>query len=94
MFDTSYVDSIIVQTDTANNKIIFTCNTNNPLGIYPQFDYDFALNSTIYRKDFIKNYYQRFYYEGDSLKSYFFKLQEGSSVSYSKEIKFSGCLKP
>lgn len=91
-FDTLYVDSVLVQTDTPNNKIIFTCNSSNPLGVYPQFDYDFDLNSSIYRKDFIKNHYQSFYFEGDSLKSYFFKLQEGNNVSYSKEIKFSGTL--
>lgn len=92
-WDTTYADSIHVQIDSLHDKIIFTANENNPLNVYPQFEYDFLISSQYFRKNFITNYYQSFYFEGDTLKSYFFKLQEGIDTYDQKEIKFSGYLK-
>ncbi|MFZ4753835.1 MAG: hypothetical protein ACOYLG_10865 [Chitinophagaceae bacterium] len=92
-WDTTYADSIHVQIDSLNDKIIFTANENNPLNVYPQFSYDFLISSNYFRKNFIKNYYQSFYFEGDTLKSYFFRLQEGIGSYNQKEIKFAGYLK-
>jgi len=89
-WDTTYVDSIKLQVDTANDKIIFTANENNPLGIYPQTTYEFTISSNYFRKNFYQNYYQSFYFEQDSLKSYFYHLMQGSGASYQKEIKFTG----
>lgn len=92
-WDTTYADSIHVQIDSLHDKIIFTANENNPLNVYPQFEYDFLISSQYFRKNFIKNYYQSFYFEGDTLKSYFYKLQEGIDTYDQKEIKFTGYLK-
>jgi hypothetical protein len=89
-WDSLYSDTLKVAVDSSKDRVVFTVNEHNPLGIYPQFDYDFLISSNFYRKTFIQNYYQSFFYEGDTLKSYFFKLQVGSGVSYQKEIKFSG----
>lgn len=90
LWDSTYADSIKVKIDTAKDKIVFVVNESNPLGIYPQFEYDFAISSNYFRKNFVQNYYQSFYYEGDTLKSYFYRLQIGADASYTKEIKFSG----
>ncbi len=92
-WDTTYADSVHVQIDSLHDKIIFTANENNPLQVYPQVVYDFLISSNYYRKNFIKNYYQSFYFEGDTLKSYFYKLQEGIDTYNQKEIKFTGYLK-
>ncbi len=89
-WDSTYIDSVKVKIDTAKDKIVFTVNESNPLGVYPQFEYDFEISSNYFRKNFVQNYYQSFYYEGDTLKSYFYRLQIGAGVSYMKEIKFSG----
>ena len=93
LWDTSYLDSVVVMVDSAHDKIIFTANTQNPLQVYPQFEYDFAISSGYFRKNFVQNYYQSFYFEGDSLKSYFFHLQVGADQKYQKEIKFCGSKK-
>lgn len=93
-WDTMYADSVIVKIDSAHDKIIFVANQHNPLGIYPQTEYDFDISSNFFRKTFVKNYYQQFNFEGDTLRSYFFKLQEGSTQTFQKEIKFAGSLKP
>jgi len=93
LWDTSYVDSVIVMVDSTHDKIIFVANTQNPLQVYPQFEYDFAISSGYFRKNFVQNYYQSFYFEGDTLKSYFFHLQEGVTEKHQKEIKFSGSKK-
>lgn len=93
-WDTTYVDSIIVKVDSAQDQIVFIANENNPLGVYPQTEYPFAISSNYFRKTFIQNHYQKFFFEGDTLKSYYFKLQQGTGVSYQKEIAFSGSLKP
>lgn len=92
-WDTLYADSVIVKIDSAKDRIVFIANEHNPLGVYPQMEYPFDISSNYFRKNFIQNHYQSFYFEGDSLKSYYFHLQEGSGVSYQKEIKFSGYLK-
>lgn len=90
IWDTTYTDSVIVMVDSAHDKIIFVANENNPLGVYPQLEYDFAISSNYFRKNFVQNYYQSFYFEGDTLKSYFFHLQAGINERHQKEIKFAG----
>ncbi len=90
IWDTTYTDSVIVMVDSAHDKIIFVANEQNPLGVYPQFEYDFAISSDYFRKNFVQNYYQSFYFEGDTLKSYFFRLQAGFNEKHQKEIKFTG----
>ena len=89
-WDTTYTDTLKVKVDSAKDRVVFTVNEGNPVGVYPQFEYPFAISSNYYRKNFIQNYYQSFYYEGDTLKSYFFRLQVGANVSYQKEIRFAG----
>lgn len=89
-WDTIYTDTLKVKVDSAKDRVVFTVNEGNPLGVYPQFEYDFTISSNYYRKTFIQNYYQSFFYEGDTLKSYFFRLQQGANVSYQKEIRFAG----
>lgn len=90
-WDSLYADTVIVAVDSSKDRIMFTVNEHNPLGVYSQFNYDFLISSNFYRKTFIQNYYQSFFYEGDTLKSYFFRLQSsGTGVSYQKEIKFAG----
>lgn len=93
-WDTAYVDSVIVKIDSIHDKIIFTANEHNPLGVYPQTAYDFDISSNYFRKTFIQNHYQQFNFEGDTLKSYYFKLNAGSGISYQKIIAFAGSLKP
>lgn len=93
-WDTIYTDTLKVKVDSAKDRVVFTVNEGNPVGVYPQFEYDFAISSNYYRKNFIQNYYQSFYYEGDTLKSYFFRLQVGANVSYQKEIRFAGYMLP
>lgn len=90
IWDTTYTDSVIVMVDSAHDKIIFVANEKDPLGVYPQFEYDFAISSDYFRKNFVQNYYQSFYFEGDTLKSYFFRLQAGTNERHQKEIKFAG----
>lgn len=89
-WDTLYSDSVLVKIDSSKDRIVFTVNTNNPLGVYTDAEFPFAISSNFFRKTFIQSHYQSFFFEGDTLKSYFFKLQEGNNVSYQKEIKFSG----
>lgn len=93
IWDTTYVDSVIVKIDSSKDRIVFTSNTNDPLKIYTQTEYPFNISSNYFRKAFIHNHYQSFYFEGDTLKSYFFKLQQGNSMSSLKEVKFSGSKK-
>ena len=89
-WDTLYTDSVLVKVDSAKDRIVFTANIHNPLGIYTDTEFPFAISSNYFRKTYIQNHYQSFFFEGDTLKSYFFKLQVGSNVSYQKEVKFSG----
>lgn len=93
-WDTLYIDSVLVKIDSAKDRIVFTANTNNPLGLYTDTEFPFTISSNYFRKTYIQSHYQSFFFEGDTLKSYFFKLQVGSNVSYQKEIKFSGYKKP
>lgn len=93
-WDTMYADSVLVKIDSSKDRIVFTANTNNPLGIYTDTEFPFTISSNYFRKTYIQNHYQSFFFEGDTLKSYFFKLQVGSDVSYQKELKFSGYQKP
>lgn len=93
-WDTLYSDSVLVKIDSSKDRIVFTANTKNPLGVYTDTEFPFTISSGFFRKTYIQNHYQSFFFEGDTLKSYFFKLQVGSNVSYQKEIKFSGYEKP
>lgn len=94
IWDTLYFDTLLVRVDSAKDRIVFIVNKGNPVGVYPQFEYPFAISSNYFRETFIHNYYQSFFFEGDTLKSYFYRLQVGANVSYKKEISFSGYLAP
>jgi hypothetical protein len=41
-WDTIYTDTLKVKVDSAKDRVVFTVNEGNPIGVYPQFEYDFA----------------------------------------------------